>query len=156
MVKRSLLFFTPLVCGAAVLSAAWYLRRHVRISPAGATMFVPLGVFITGLGVFYFCSAREFALILDQRAANARWKPRWLAPFRTTQTPLWLVLAAGVVIILLGVEFLAMGARFYFIVDKNEPCHHRARIRSIAFDWWARSALFKSEVQRPEPARSAG
>jgi hypothetical protein len=114
MVKRSLLFFTPLLCGAAVLFAAWYLRRHVRISPAGATMFVLLGVFISGLGVSYFRSAREFVLILDQRAANARWKPRWLARLRTTRTPLWLMRAAGVVMTLLGVEFLAMGASFLF------------------------------------------
>ena len=114
MVKRQLTFSIPLVFGASLLFAAWYLRRHEQ-SHFAAPIFVSLGILITGLAIVYFCSAGQLAVMLEQRSANKHpiyrlWLP---ARFISAKAYFWQLRAVGVIGTLLGFEFVALGVLFY-------------------------------------------
>ncbi|SRR6266404_884477 len=118
MVYRKFVFWIPLVFAASLLFAGWYLRRPER-SLFTATVFLLLGVLLTGLAIVYFRSARDLAIMLEQRGAIARpIHRRWLpARFFSARTYFWQLRATGVIGAFIGVEFIAVGVLFFM--------HHR-------------------------------
>jgi hypothetical protein len=113
MVKCQLPSAILLVFATSSLFAGWYLQRpqHGLFS---ATIFIALGILLTGLAIVYFRSAGELAVMPEQRSANKHpiyrlWLP---SSFISAKAFFWQLRAIAVIGVLLGVEFVALGILF--------------------------------------------
>ena len=113
MIHRKPASYIPFAFAASLLSVGWHLLDPGR-SLFAATIFSLLGILLTGLATIYYLSAGEIAALLEQRGAIGSPIYRlWLPPhFFCARTYFWMLRVTAVLMVVIGIEFVAVGARF--------------------------------------------